>query len=167
MEDEKSRKSKKITRRNLLKIAAGAGGAVIASSLLPEKWIKPLMKVGVVPLHAQNSVGLSIGNLQLQTYNSYLAEFNYSDPVGKVDSNSILYGETTTCGELLFSGSMIKDIQGAVVGSNPYCGLITFNFEVCNASENGTASDLFCVYLEAAGRKSNTLCDYLPKAEKP
>jgi hypothetical protein len=49
--------TKLINRRTLLKgIVAGAGG-IAASSFLPEKWVKPVISSGVLPVHAQASGG--------------------------------------------------------------------------------------------------------------
>ena len=42
-----------ISRRQLLKAMAATGGAVSASSLLPGKWVKPVVEAGVLPAHAQ------------------------------------------------------------------------------------------------------------------
>jgi hypothetical protein len=45
-----------ISRRELLKILSAGGGALAASAFLPAKWVKPLIKVGVLPAHAQASM---------------------------------------------------------------------------------------------------------------
>jgi hypothetical protein len=45
-----------ISRRELLKTMAALGGAVAASSLLPEKWSQPQVGVGALPAHAQSSL---------------------------------------------------------------------------------------------------------------
>jgi hypothetical protein len=42
-----------LSRRQLLKALAATGGAVSASSLLPGKWVKPVVEAGVLPAHAQ------------------------------------------------------------------------------------------------------------------
>ena len=42
-----------ISRRKLLKVLAATGGAVAATTLLPSKWAKPIVEVGVLPVHAQ------------------------------------------------------------------------------------------------------------------
>ncbi len=47
---------KTVSRRDLLKGALATGGAIAASTLLPEKWIKPLIRGGVLPAHAQTSL---------------------------------------------------------------------------------------------------------------
>lgn len=43
------------SRRQLLKALIATGGAVTASTLLPGKWSKPVVEVGVLPAHAQVS----------------------------------------------------------------------------------------------------------------
>lgn len=48
-------KDQSISRRDLLKAAIAAGGAVSVTSIVPEKWISPLIKGGVLPVHAQTS----------------------------------------------------------------------------------------------------------------
>lgn len=40
-------------RRRLLKVLAAAGGVTAASALLPGKWTKPTVRVGMLPAHAQ------------------------------------------------------------------------------------------------------------------
>jgi hypothetical protein len=42
-----------VSRRRLLKALVAAGGTVAASTLLPSKWTKPVVEVGVLPAHAQ------------------------------------------------------------------------------------------------------------------
>lgn len=45
----------RVSRRNLLKALTAAGGSLAASLFLPGKWDKPLLRVGVLPVHAQTS----------------------------------------------------------------------------------------------------------------
>ena len=45
----------KISRRELLKAIIAGGGGIIATGFLPEKWLKPVVKSGVLPVHAQAS----------------------------------------------------------------------------------------------------------------
>jgi hypothetical protein len=54
MGTEKTKKT--INRRDALKALAAAGAGVVAASLLPGKWEKPAMQMGVLPVHAQSSV---------------------------------------------------------------------------------------------------------------
>jgi len=44
-----------ITRRRLLKTLGITAGTVAASAMIPGKWIKPIVDVGVLPAHAQLS----------------------------------------------------------------------------------------------------------------
>ncbi len=52
---EEEKQQQTISRRNLLKALAAAGGAVAATTLLPSQWAKPVVEVGVLPVHAQGS----------------------------------------------------------------------------------------------------------------
>ncbi|MBN1180093.1 MAG: twin-arginine translocation signal domain-containing protein [Anaerolineae bacterium] len=53
-------KEQPISRRELLKLLAAAGGAVAASTALPSEWTKPLVETGVLPAHAQTSEPIDI-----------------------------------------------------------------------------------------------------------
>ena len=46
---------KNLSRRDLLKALAATGGAITATTMLPEKWTQPVVDVGVLPAHAQTS----------------------------------------------------------------------------------------------------------------
>lgn len=46
---------KTLGRRELLKALAATGSAVVASSMLPNQWTKPVIEAGVLPAHAQGS----------------------------------------------------------------------------------------------------------------
>jgi hypothetical protein len=52
---DQSRQSKTIGRRELLKALAATTGAVTAASMLPGKWAKPVVEVGLLPAHAQQT----------------------------------------------------------------------------------------------------------------
>ena len=45
----------KMTRRDLLKAIIAGSGGIVAAGFLPEKWLKPVVKSGVLPVHAQAS----------------------------------------------------------------------------------------------------------------
>jgi hypothetical protein len=49
--------SKNISRRDAMKILAAAAGATALANL-PGKWVTPDLEVGILPAHAQTSVGL-------------------------------------------------------------------------------------------------------------
>jgi hypothetical protein len=44
-----------IGRRELLKALAATTGAVTAASMLPGKWARPVVEVGLLPAHAQQT----------------------------------------------------------------------------------------------------------------
>lgn len=48
--------TKQISRRNLLKAVIAGSGGFVATSFIPEKWLKPVVKSGTLPVHAQASV---------------------------------------------------------------------------------------------------------------
>ncbi len=50
---EEKRPESALSRRQLLKTLAATGGAVAASALLPDKWVKPAVEMAVLPAHAQ------------------------------------------------------------------------------------------------------------------
>jgi hypothetical protein len=57
-----------VSRRRLLKALIATGGAAAASTLLPSKWTKPIVEVGVLPVHAQASVAPTITPTPLPPY---------------------------------------------------------------------------------------------------
>lgn len=58
------------SRRQALKTILAAGGGLGAAAFLPGKWLKPVVKAGVLPAHAQASLTL------------YVKGFYASDPTG-------------------------------------------------------------------------------------
>ena len=57
MTDKTSNSQKPIKRREMLKKGAlAAGGAITAAAFLDGKWLKPIVKTGVLPVHAQASM---------------------------------------------------------------------------------------------------------------
>ena len=55
----------RIGRRRLLETMTVAGGALAASALIPDRWVKPVAKLGALPAHAQTSPVLGTGDLQV------------------------------------------------------------------------------------------------------
>lgn len=45
----------KLSRRDLLKALIAGSGGIVAAGFVPEKWLKPVVKNGVLPVHAQAS----------------------------------------------------------------------------------------------------------------
>lgn len=48
-----------------MKILSATGGAIAASSLLPNKWSSPVVETGAIPVHAQSTPLLGTGDLQI------------------------------------------------------------------------------------------------------
>lgn len=44
-----------VSRRQSIKILTAVGASITVASFLPGKWLKPIVKVGVLPAHAQSS----------------------------------------------------------------------------------------------------------------
>lgn len=59
---------KMISRRDALKIALAAGGGITAAAFLPQKWTDPVVKSGVLPVHAQTSGGFMSADDDGSTY---------------------------------------------------------------------------------------------------
>ena len=54
--DPKSKQNAPLVgRRELLKALGATGAAVAAVTVLPGEWAAPMMKIGVLPVHAQGS----------------------------------------------------------------------------------------------------------------
>jgi hypothetical protein len=101
-----------VGRRELLKALTATGGAVTAAALLPGKWTRPVVEVGLLPAHAQTSA-LTISNLEIELqidssassilgpslgasgaigeFFLYAASFDYNDPLGLVDVNTLVF----------------------------------------------------------------------------
>ena len=49
-------KDQSLSRRELLKALAATAGATAAAAFLPANWVKPVIKAGVLPAHAQGTL---------------------------------------------------------------------------------------------------------------
>jgi len=54
-ENRENIENKSIDRRKMLKTALAAGGAITAAAFLEGKWLKPVVKTGILPVHAQST----------------------------------------------------------------------------------------------------------------
>ena len=156
----------KIGRRRLLKMVMAAGGSVAASSVLPGKWAKPVVQVGVLPAQQMMSPLLTIGGLNVECLfgsppkASYRAGFGYNDTEGEVDDTATLFAHATPCGEIIFDGSKSLSGIGAIVNGTNLSGTILFNFS-STACFNSNAIPEFCVILgvnRPFPRNSNEEC---------
>ena len=54
--EPQSEKDQSLSRRELLKALAATAGATAAAAFLPGSWVKPVVKAGVLPAHAQGTM---------------------------------------------------------------------------------------------------------------
>jgi hypothetical protein len=83
-----------VSRRTMLKSILAAGGALGASAFLPEKWLKPLVRTGVLPVHAQTSGYLirayqGSGYIGAHVYTLVSDSLNVSEPMESPDKVSL------------------------------------------------------------------------------
>jgi hypothetical protein len=161
-----------VTRSQLLKLLLAGGIATAAASFLPGKWLKPVVKVGVLPVHAQSSFGepLVISDFQIE-YNEpdFTATFHFYDNLGVVDADSDItlrvefapldtfnYYNPAKIGETHKIGA---SLYGTVNYSNATEGDVTFYFNsnTINVFRANTTRATFQVKLEEGGRTSNAL----------
>ena len=72
-EDKKIPLDLEVNRRKLLKILAASGSAVVASTMIPGKWLKPVVDMGVLPAHAQLSAVFACTTIDITN--------NWNEPV--------------------------------------------------------------------------------------
>ncbi len=150
-----------VTRKQFLKLLLAGGTATAAASLFPGKWVKPLVKVGVLPAHAQASLlGLTIDNFSLdqemgsipgkgaglaktvklsslqQSSLHFLGSFSYFDEGSGVTSAATL--QLFVDGDIYLNGNSIASLGGSVLGSMN--GLATFYVDLPESIWNGVCS---------------------------
>ncbi len=164
-----------ISRRRLLKVLAGTGGAVTAWSLLPGKWTRPVVEASMLPKNLQASPArstLRLDNLNVQpnfgaSANDNLrfrATFNYADDLSQVNDSATLAAAIDPCGQIFFAQSLssLATSIGLVRNGTASVGQIAFPFNATFECINGGAS--LCVTLKATGR-SVTTCAGIPNPQ--
>lgn len=159
--------STQLTRKEFIKLLIAGGTAATAASFLPGKWVKPIMKVGVLPVHAQGSGPLTVNNLRLYYTgigmigkgaglaspvikpSSYDARgtVDYSDPEGGVGMDSEIYLEHEIEGTII-NNQTITALGGSINGTSSI-GTILFYFYM-----NGYLNGTFTLKLTSDGRES-------------
>lgn len=116
-------RSPNLTRSQFLKLLIAGGTATAAAAFLPGKWAKPLVKVGVLPVHAQSSYTVHLTGLDLDMlrglepgkgpglaspakmehpYASHWytqpVNFDYEDDFSEVDGNAVVHYTATPSG---------------------------------------------------------------------
>jgi hypothetical protein len=172
-----------VTRNHFLKILVAAGGAITASAFLPDKWIKPLVNVGVIPAHAQTS-GLSIvggsftvtllegfesskgrglASLKKSNNPSYsTGAFVFIDTAGAVDSSATIdlkvKNPQTSDYDFICTGASIASLTGSITSLSATSGRIEFripNFNVSTYLDHVTFTITFMVRMSVGGMTSN------------
>jgi hypothetical protein len=149
-----------LTRRQALKVLAATTGAMVLSNL-PQTWKTPMVEVGMLPAHAQGASGPPPTISQLKTGGCSYGElpialsFQYQDPLGQVNNNSMVHGTYNYSDGTSFSemfGGPVNGSGGSMNGTS-FAGLINFPFNSDNCMNN---SNVF-VRLTVGGRQSNVL----------
>ena len=165
---------KTLSRRRLLQALAATGGSIAASSVLPDKWIAPVVEVGYLPAHAQASVtptpvsgNLIIFNLSRillslndcrngeNTGSILQIRFEYDDPLGGVGAD----GNTVTHHTSIFlpnnsSNSFDITLQAAQITGDGFKGVI--NYQLCTRFGSSTAITT-SLFVTVGSRQSNQL----------
>jgi hypothetical protein len=165
-------------RRTLLKAVAAAGGAAVATAVVPEGWRKPIAHVGILPAHAQVSNSPpDLFNLLIAPYAppndrlrgggfTHMATFDFEDPLAGVNASALITATIPTgdglpdvarpvapCSDPVPApGKSLLDL-GTWGAYNENSGTITFPFtSFCPAPFS------LCVTLTVGGRPSAPLC---------
>jgi len=155
-----------LSRRELLKVLAAAGGAVGAAAFVPAKWSKPLVEAGVLPAHAQGTGDseLIISNLSVfplpdgdAPIEPYGANFHFNDPLCQVNDSAQLYVSASPCGKTFYNGQSINSVGGAINGTGGCTGVVGFSFDALNC-----VNSTLYVQLGVSSRLSNQINGPIP-----
>jgi hypothetical protein len=106
--DRRSTRQRLLSRREVLKALATIGGAAGAGMLLPERWTRPAVEAGVLPVHAQSSVickpPYTIDHCQI--YDIYRESATFLHYVSKVHSKPACAGVPMILEHEILDGNM-------------------------------------------------------------
>jgi hypothetical protein len=158
-------KPKQISRREVLKALVALGGAAAASTLMPEKWIPPVVATGVLPAHAQSSFCDSAVRL-FECSDVAAHWFMEPELILRVESMAIL--SSVCIGVPLRFSFILKDSSGVTVFTSDNYVFLTSQFGDADAmvfvSHNkisGIPSSGFAHWEFADPRVGQTTCDWL------
>ncbi len=164
-------------RRRLLQ---SLGGAVAASMLLPEEWVKPVLDVGYLPAHAQTSPPvappdqLAISNPDLVRLeppvdctsdgspgHSYQVSFDYDSSFGDVLPGTVVHHTY----QFLTGGSGAFDyaLTATHIGGNGLQGQIVYNLCIRFGPPQAQAIRTTVYITTVEGRMSNQLTFDTPR----
>ena len=107
---------KPITRRKVLKSILGGSVVFSASAILPDKWVKPVVESGVLPLHAQvSATGTINGTIRLAVINNG-SGVAYVSAGRKVSALPISVANQTIG---LYPGGFVKDWWYGIASNEP------------------------------------------------
>lgn len=161
MENQDQAGQQELTRRELLKTLAAAGGALAAAAMLPGKWIKPVVQAGVLPAHAQATDGLEIFNLSLtvrppdapEALTEWEAKFYYSDSSGAVNDDALLYAAIHSGCDVVLHDWVKLSLVPATISGGGFSGDIMFIIQDPCATNPNT----LYVKLKVETRESNEI----------
>ena len=151
-----------ISRRHLLQSLSALGGGMMATTLLPGHWIKPVIETGQLPAHAQGSVNVfTISQLQ-----RIVTALNGCDgpngAKGTVYDISFDYtnmtGDITIKQETEFAPSGRRstfDVKQFTRTGNEYQGAV--NYTVCTGFGTDTSITTTITATDSSGTTSNQL----------
>jgi len=159
-EATKSHIDLEVNHRKFLKILVASDGAVAASVIIPDKWLKPVVDMGVLPAHAQLSdTNPRITGLTTRPSNSFIVEFEYEDPLGLVSEDAALTSwlrgpDCKTDPEPCELGNATGNWGGIPVSfSSPGTGKARFTAKVAGGC--GPCNSEIQIQMEVGGRLSN------------
>jgi hypothetical protein len=142
-----------LNRRIFTVALAAAGASLGVAFFLPSKWAKPLVKVGVLPAHAQTSQTPTIhAAADVELTGCWLEDFVSSATISPVRAGVTLHYEVAVTGAsttppVMSSESLVTDATGtASVNFNDYAisthgtTVITITWSFANPAD-GSGSD--------------------------
>jgi hypothetical protein len=165
--------STKMNRRKFLKLLAASGASMTALALVPDKWVKPVLGSGVLPVHAASSsivqspsisnssvdylsgqlIGYESQNLLVAyspltgTTSHAWVTFDYNDPMGQVSNSTLVY---------LLMGGTIGTLSGnlGTYAGDAYNDTVNgYSFSFSNSATPGGTG--YTLYISVNGRSSD------------
>ena len=153
----KTRQETSEGRRRLLKLLAAGTGTFAAASILPMRWTRPLVEMGVLPAHAQLSVFSADLSVTMDWVNSVTNndfELHIVDPQDATD----VFGGQTTSATLSHNGDAAQAMTGAETAGNTAPGVVaagTYQIYLRNVFGNVRSFSSLTVAVTVSGSVTN------------